>query len=173
LALPLPVAPMAPDPPVPVVSTPANVTTVIEAATLCERVALTDAPLRVVVLNARQISAVPNWVLVRRTSVQVRVPPVALATALTVTPAVLASVAMNASSNSFAFVVVNVGEVMVVDDVLRSVETVWSMVNCAVEVKFAVALAPLTVTAWLAGVKMYPEWPGVTVYEPFARLLKV
>jgi len=42
-----------------------------------------------------------------------------------------------------------------------------------VEVQFAVALAPLTVTAWLAGVKMYPEWLGVTVYEPFARLLKV
>ena len=41
---------------------------------------------------------------------------------------------------------------------------------CAAELKFAVLLAPLTVTAWLAGVKTKPALVGVTVYEPFTTV---
>jgi hypothetical protein len=37
---------------------------------------------------------------------------------------------------------------------------------CTDEVKFAVVLAPLTVTGWLAAVKTSPTLAGVTVYEP-------
>ena len=101
-----PVAPIAPEPPVPDVSTPVNVTTVIEAATLCDRVAVTVALLKTAGAKARQISAVPSWVLVRFTSVQVRLPPV---TPVTVTPLVVASLETNASSNSFVLAVVNAG----------------------------------------------------------------
>jgi hypothetical protein len=44
----------------------------------------------------------------------------------------------------------------------------FQMLACAADEKFAVAFAPLTVTAWLAGVKVKPALVGVTVYEPFA-----
>jgi hypothetical protein len=40
------------------------------------------------------------------------------------------------------------------------------MVKVGAELKFAVALAPFTVTGWLAGVKTSPSLAGVTVYEP-------
>jgi hypothetical protein len=46
-------------------------------------------------------------------------------------------------------------------------------VACAADEKFAVAFAPLTVTAWFAGVKVKPVLLGVTVYEPFAMPEKV
>jgi hypothetical protein len=46
-------------------------------------------------------------------------------------------------------------------------------VCAAVLLKFAVAFAPLTVTAWFAGVNAKPVLVGVTVYEPFARPEKV
>jgi hypothetical protein len=46
-------------------------------------------------------------------------------------------------------------------------------VGCAADEKFAVAFAPLTVTAWLAGVNVKPALVGVTVYEPFAIPEKV
>src|SRR3954465_2017758 len=54
------VAPMAPDPLVPVVSTFEKLTTVIEAATDCDSVAVTLTPASVVGAKARQISAVPR-----------------------------------------------------------------------------------------------------------------
>jgi hypothetical protein len=44
---------------------------------------------------------------------------------------------------------------------------------CTDEVKFAVVLAPLTVTGWLAGVKTNPALVGVTVYEPLDTPEKV
>jgi hypothetical protein len=47
------------------------------------------------------------------------------------------------------------------------------VVACAADEKFAVAFAPLTVTAWFAGVNVKPVLVGVTVYEPFAMLEKV
>lgn len=129
-----------------------NVTTVIEAATLCDRVAVTVALVKIAGEKARQISDVPSCVLVRFTSVQVRLPPV---TPLTVMPALFPSVATNASSNSLVLVVVNAAETMLVPVVPRSFVAVWSIANCAVEVKVtAVTLAPLTVTALFAGVKM-------------------
>jgi hypothetical protein len=41
---------------------------------------------------------------------------------------------------------------------------------CCVAVKAAaVTFAPLTVTATLAGLKVYPLLVGVTVYDPFAN----
>ena len=141
--LPVPVAPMAPDPPVPDVSTPVKLTTVMVDATLCDSLAVTDTFETVVAANARQISAVPRCVLVRLTSDQLRLPPLTL---LTVTLEVDPSVETNASSSSFALVVVKVGEVMLLPDVWL-VETVWSSANGAVEAKFTpVTLAPLTVT---------------------------
>src|SRR5208282_1361328 len=74
------VAPMAPDPPVPVVSAPVKLTTVTVAATPCGKLAVTEIFDSTVAENARQISAVPPWVLVRLTSDHVRFPPLTLAT---------------------------------------------------------------------------------------------
>ena len=76
LALVPPVAPMAPEPPEPEVSTPLKVTTVMVAAVeVCDRLARTVTFDSVLAENARQISAVPCCVLVRRTSDHVRLPP--------------------------------------------------------------------------------------------------
>jgi hypothetical protein len=44
------------------------------------------------------------------------------------------------------------------------------IVKVCAELKFAALLAPLTVTAWLAGVKTKPALVGVTVYEPFTTV---
>src|ERR671926_1912033 len=60
-ALPVPIAPIAPAPPTPEGSAPVNVTTVIDAATLCEIVAVTVTLLSVDGAKARQISAVRSW----------------------------------------------------------------------------------------------------------------
>ena len=59
---------MAPEPLLPDVSTPAKLMTVKEETTLCERVAVTATLLRGVDAKARQISEVPFWTLVLRTS---------------------------------------------------------------------------------------------------------
>ena len=144
-ALALPVAPIAPDPFVPDVSTPLKLITVIDAATLCEIVAVTVRLLRVVVAKARQISEVPFCALVRSTSCQVR--PVAVTFVMVVVPEML-SVAMSASSNSLG-AVVDTAAAIVVAFVERAVETFASMVSvgavCAV--KLAVPLPPLIPTA--------------------------
>ena len=50
--------------------------TLIEDGTLCESVAVTFTLLKGEVANARQISAVPAWVLVLLTSVQLNPAPV-------------------------------------------------------------------------------------------------
>ena len=76
LPLPEPVAPIAPEPFVPDVSTPVKLTIVTEDATLCERVARTVAFVSTVGAKARQISVVPFCTFVRRTSTQVKPPPV-------------------------------------------------------------------------------------------------
>ena len=45
---------------------------------------------------------------------------------------------------------------------------------CCVAVKLGtVAFAPLTVTAWLAGLNVYPLSVGVTVYDPFTNPVNV
>jgi len=108
-ALALAVAPIAPEPPVPVASAPVKVTTVIEDVTPCDNVAVTLTLVSVEGAKARQISAVPNWALVRRTSVQVRPVPLTL---VTVTPGEVASLEIKARSSSFAELVENDGEVM-------------------------------------------------------------
>jgi hypothetical protein len=72
----LAVAPIAPDPPVPVVSTPEKLITVMDETTFCDTVAVTVTLLRGAVANAFQISAVPFCVFVRSTNVQVRPAPV-------------------------------------------------------------------------------------------------
>jgi hypothetical protein len=59
LALPVPVAPIAPEPLEPEVSTPAKLSTVIEEVTFRETAAVTDTLLRGAGAKARQISAVP------------------------------------------------------------------------------------------------------------------
>ena len=43
----------------------------------------------------------------------------------------------------------------------------------AVELKFAVMLALVMVTFWLAGVMLNPALVGVTVYEPAANPVKL
>jgi hypothetical protein len=95
-----------------VVSTPEKLITVIEESTLCDNVAVTVAPLRVVLANARQISAVPAWTLVLCTNTHVRPAPV---TCVTVVLAVCTlSAEMKASNSSFADVVENAGVATVV-----------------------------------------------------------
>jgi len=122
-ALALAVAPIAPEPLVPVVSVPVKVTTVMEAATLCDKVAVTVTFASVEGAKARHTSAVPNCPFVRRTSAHVKPPPVTPA----VMPADLASLDINTSSSSLAAVVEKAGDVMVVLEVERSVDLTWSM----------------------------------------------
>ena len=127
----------------PVVSTPAKLTTVSDAAAPCVSVAVTDAPLSVDAVNARQISLSPRCVFVRLTSVHVSPPPV---TPLTVLPAVRSSAPTKATSSSLAPLVEKVGEVIVVVVVDLSVNTLTSSVG-----------APLpTVTVTFADVATLP-----------------
>lgn len=92
------VAPMPPEPLVPEVFAPVKATTVIDAATGCDKVAVTLALLSEDRATARQTSAVPCRWLSRRTSVQVRPPPLICCTVVfgDVTP----SLAINARSSS-------------------------------------------------------------------------
>ena len=71
----VPVAPMAPAPFVPEVSTPAKLITVKEHTTLWEIVAVTVTLLSAAGANARQISEVPLCTLVLRTRTQFNPPP--------------------------------------------------------------------------------------------------
>src|SRR5438445_1771901 len=98
-ALAVAVAPIAPDPLAPVVSTPVKLTTVSDDNTDCENVAVTVALVSAVGAKARQISAVPSCVFVLCTSTQVRLPPAMVFT--TVLAAVPFPLDTKASSNSF------------------------------------------------------------------------
>src|SRR6185436_2013683 len=98
------VAPMAPDPFVPEVSTPLKLTTVMDDETDCDSVAVTVMPLSGAAANARHTSDVPFCALVRTTSCHVNEPPAMLETV--VVPE-MASVATNASRSSFEAVVEN------------------------------------------------------------------
>src|SRR5256712_3153929 len=75
-ALPDAIAPIAPDPLVPDVSTFEKLATVIEDTTACDSVAVTAALLSAVGAKARQISLVPDCTFVRPTSAHVRPAPV-------------------------------------------------------------------------------------------------
>ena len=92
------VAPMPPDPLLPEVFAPVKATTVIDAATCCDRATVTLAPLKGDGATARQTSAVPRCWLSRRTSVQVRPPPLTCWTV--VLGDVTSSPATNARSSS-------------------------------------------------------------------------
>lgn len=165
------VAPIAPAPPVPDGSAPLKVTTTMEAPTLCESAAVTATLVNVVGAKALQISAVPSCTFVRFTKDQVRPAPV---TPVTVILAEAASVATKANSNSLGFVVEKVGDAIVVDFELRSVDTVLSIANWAVELKFTPVIpVPATVTDWLPGENKNPVLLGVTVYVPLPKPLKM
>jgi hypothetical protein len=73
-------APMAPEPLVPEMFTPVKVMTVRDDTTDWERFAETWALPKALGAKARQISEVPDWVLVRTTRAHVRPPPVTLCT---------------------------------------------------------------------------------------------
>lgn len=126
--LPPPVAPIAPDPLVPVVSVPVKLTTLIEDTTFWERLAVTVTLFNAVVAKARHISAPPGCVFVRFTRAQVNPPPV---TPDTVRPPEDAeSAEMNASRSSFGAAVENAGVVTLVAADVRSVEVMASIANC-------------------------------------------
>src|SRR5262249_7291923 len=82
---------------------PVNVTTVSDAVTDCESVAVTLTLVSTDGAKARQISDVPCCTLVRCTRTQVKPPPLILLT--TGLAAVLRLVATNASNSSLAAVV--------------------------------------------------------------------
>ena len=104
-AFPVPTAPMAPEPFVPLVLTPVKLITVMEATSLCESVAVTVTALNLAAANARHTSAVPRWVFVRSTKVQVN-PVVVIPVTVTFVPLLGASVDTKARSNSFVEAVV-------------------------------------------------------------------
>src|SRR3954469_6959165 len=160
-ALALPIVPIAPEPLVPVVSTPVNDITVIELETFCEMAAATVTPVSVVGAKARQISAVPRCALVRPTRAQVRPPPVTLVTV--VAAACALSAATSASSSSFGAAVEKAGDVTLVPGP-RSVHTATSIAGPTDDpVKFALALPFVTVTVLLAGLNAAPGLVGVIV----------
>jgi hypothetical protein len=112
-------APIAPEPFVPEVSTPVKLTMVSEAATERDNVAVTVAFVSVAGAKARQISDVPAWALARLTSAQTSPPP---ATAVTVVvPVAAPSVATNARRSSLPAAVENAGLAIVVLEVERPV----------------------------------------------------
>lgn len=119
------VAPIAPDPLVPVVSTPVKLTTAMDDCTVCEKVAVTVIFVSAVGAKARHISAVPCCVFVRCTSTHVRLPPVTLFTV--VVAAVPFPLEINASNNSFVAEVENAAVARVVPVVVPSVKIVWSI----------------------------------------------
>ena len=114
LAFPVPVAPMAPEPLIPVVLTPVKLITVIEEVTFWERVALTVTFVNVVGANVRQISAVPRWVLVLLTKTQGSPPPVTLLTVVLVPDEVEMVAATKANNYSFVDFVENAAVATVV-----------------------------------------------------------
>jgi hypothetical protein len=123
------IAPTAPEPPVPDTSTPVNDMTVIDDTTDLESVAVTVTFDSVDVANARQTSAVPAWVLLRTTSVQVSEAPVTPVTVMAVPDG--PSEETKASSNSFGAAVENDGDATVVAAVARSVDFVTSVASAA------------------------------------------
>src|SRR5438874_1149751 len=78
--LPVPVAPTAPEPLVPDVSTPEKLNTVIDDTICCESVAVTVTLVNIAGENVRQISAVPLCVFVLITRTHARFAPVTLFT---------------------------------------------------------------------------------------------
>jgi hypothetical protein len=126
-ALPLALAPTAPEPKVPDVLTPAKLITVMEEATLCDSAAVTLTLANGATEKALQISAVPNCKLLRATRTQVSPDPFTLVT-LTFVPEEYASEEINASSSSFPEFVENVEVLTLVPGLFLLAETLASMV---------------------------------------------
>jgi hypothetical protein len=103
--------------------------TVIEDITLCDNVAVTLTLVKVEGAKALQISAVPNWVLVRRTKTQVNPAPVILVTVVLGddTP----SAATKARSSSLGELVEKAGVLTAVPGEAASREAVASMPSAA------------------------------------------
>ena len=144
LALAEAVAPTAPEPFVPVVSTPLKLSTVMELAAELERVAVTAAFAKGLVAKARQISAVPCCALVRFTNDQVSPPPDTLFTCMV--PPDGPSVATKASRSSLPAEVAKAGVETAMDAVEPSAQVCASTISDAVEpplcevmLKFAIA----------------------------------
>lgn len=164
------VAPMAPEPFVPVVFTPVKVITVIEEATLLDNVADTATLVSFEAAKARQISEVPFCVFVRTTRAHPSPPPDTPVTVVFVVP--VAPVDTKASTSSFVAVVENEEVLMVVFAVVLFPEGVASILIAPVAVKFApVTLAPLTVWVKLVGANRNPVLLGVILYCPLAKPL--
>ena len=124
-AFPDPVAPIAPEPLVPVMSTPLKLTTVMEDSTFCDRVAVTVTPESSDGAKARQISASPPCTFVLDTNAHVNPAPVMPVTVVLGEEAW--SVEMNASNNSLPVVVENEEVVMEVLGAAPSPELVASI----------------------------------------------
>ena len=118
-------APIAPEPLLPLASAPVNATTVIDAAALCAKFAVTAALVKAAGANARQISASPGTLFARATICQVSPAPLTDVTELP--PDGLESVEINANRSSFAPVVENCAVEDCVPDDERSAEETVSM----------------------------------------------
>ena len=151
VAFPVPLAPTAPAPFVPEISTPVKLTTVIvETGAEMEKFAVTETLDNPEDANALQISDVPNCTFVRPTRTQVNPPPVTLLTTV-FEPLPGLSAPTKASSNSFPEAVEKEGLVMLVLAAGLSLNTVASIMSVpgatAVDVKLTLAtLALLTET---------------------------
>ena len=122
LKLPVPMAPTAPEPFVPEVSTPVKLITVIEQPTLLDRVAVTETLVNGTLAKARQISAGPNCAFALTTGTQVSPPPVTF-----VIVPLRSSLEIKASNNSLPDVVENVEVVTVELAVFLSPQAVVSI----------------------------------------------
>jgi hypothetical protein len=103
-------APIAPAPFTPEGSAPMKVTTVMDAATFCDRLAVTVVPLSGSAEKALHISAVPICEFARWTSCQIRPPPLTDVTVAFGDPVL--SVLTKANNNSFAVAVEKLRVVM-------------------------------------------------------------
>src|SRR5579883_528815 len=120
-------APIAPEPLVPLVSTPLKLTICRDAKTVCARLAVTVTLDNGVTAKARHISEVPppeEFALA--TGTQVRPPPLTLVTDI---GANIESLAIKASSNSFPVVVEKEGLVIELFAADKSTDTLASVVT--------------------------------------------
>ncbi len=159
---PLPIAPIAPEPFVPVGFTPMKLMTVIDESTALDRLAVTETLVKAAVAKVRQTSEVPACAFVLSTRTHVNPAPVTLA--MVAVPGEGPSLEMNASNSSLADFVENVDVVTVLLGVPWSFDVFTSMAMAACDVKLTPErLVPLTPTVRLAGVNVKPVLAGVTV----------
>jgi hypothetical protein len=138
----LAVAPIAPDPFVPVVSTPVKlITVIVDVGAVCEKFAVTVALDNGEAANARQTSEVPPWALLRTTNVHGSPPPVTLETVMFDESA---SLEMNASNSSFPLAVEKAELVMAEPLAVTSLEVFASIVMLVTATVCPVKLIPVT-----------------------------